>query len=75
MHQTKQRVEHRSAEDRIAQIQTSDPSGDLYDAELDVLKHVNQLAQKESAEVGLDLSALGTEICSAGTASDGGDRL
>jgi len=63
-------VEHQSAKDLIAQIQASDPSDALYDAQVKVLgEYVNHHVEEEEGELfprvkeaDLDLDELGAEM-------------
>ena len=63
-------VEHQSAKDLIAQIQASDPTDALYDAQVNVLgEYVNHHVQEEEGELfpkvqesDLDLEELGAEM-------------
>ena len=63
-------VEHQSAKDLIAQIQDSDPSDPLYDAQVKVLgEYVNHHVEEEEGqlfplvqETDIDLDALGEEL-------------
>jgi len=63
-------VEHQSAKDLIAQIQASDPSDPLYDAQVKVLgEYVNHHVEEEEGELfprvkeaDLDLDELGAEM-------------
>ena len=63
-------VEHQSAKDLIAQIQASDPSDALYDAQVKVLgEYVNHHVEEEEGELfprvkeaDLDLDELGVEM-------------
>ena len=63
-------VEHQSAKDLIAQIQASDPTDPLYDAQVNVLgEYVNHHVQEEEGELfpklqeaDLDLEQLGAEM-------------
>jgi hemerythrin superfamily protein len=63
-------VEHASAKDLIAQIQSMEPADELYDAKVKVLgEYVDHHVQEEEGEMfpkvresGLDLDALGEEL-------------
>jgi hypothetical protein len=63
-------VEHQTAKDLIAQIQDSDPSDPLYDAQVKVLgEYVNHHVEEEEGqlfplvqETDVDLDALGEEL-------------
>lgn len=65
-------VEHASAKDLIAQIQTAQPSEPLYDAKIKVLaEYIEHHVKEEEGELfpkvrksGLDLKALGEELLS-----------
>jgi hemerythrin superfamily protein len=63
-------VEHASAKDLIAQIESSDPSDDLFDAKVKVLgEYIDHHVKEEESELfpqvrkaGLDLQALGEQL-------------